>query len=341
MQSVNSLNWRRGASSKATYEHALDLGAAICPELLGDDVSLIKRSRETDLVREYRQRAEAKTRQHGEPISALTLLDADILELKSLIGVARRTSGSDKLKTDKLKKRLKLLEAARLKLVTQRHSETELIFRGAYNVDRNLPSLGFGRRHRDFELPDNNVLRVRVFHPDKPEQISGADITYERYFRSGVNIVAIQYKIWEEQRLPLNEQRTMSQLDRLKRFTCENKLCESEVTDRHYRFPFCAAFLRPTDRLQSPDQALMSSGEHLPICEIEKCTELSKKGTPYLSYQSIASVSLDQGVFEDLFRRGKIGSRSLKFAELEDLYRTIDAITENDDLVIHAQDFSR
>ncbi len=43
---------------KSTYDNALQLGGEVYPDLLGDEVSLLKRERESDTTKEYRQKAE-------------------------------------------------------------------------------------------------------------------------------------------------------------------------------------------------------------------------------------------------------------------------------------------
>ncbi len=82
------------------------------------------------------------------------------------------------------------------------HTEHNLIFRDAYNVDRKLPELTKGHAHKDFQLPDDKVLRLRVLHPDRPEHITGADIIYERHdLKSNkVSFISVQYKIWEDKK---------------------------------------------------------------------------------------------------------------------------------------------
>jgi hypothetical protein len=194
----------RGDYSKATYDYALELGAEICPELLGKEVSLLQRSRESHLTREYRQRAEAKTRSLGKEVSALSLLEAEISEYRELLSISK-----GKQQTDRLKLRLKLLESSREELAPDSHSENQLIFRDAYNVERQMPSPKSGHGFRDFSLPDENIMRLRVFHPDRPEHLSGADVIYERHdaTNDAVSLVALQYKIWEGKSLSLGDGR--------------------------------------------------------------------------------------------------------------------------------------
>ena len=326
----------RGDSSKATYFHALNLGGELYPELLGDDVSLLKRGQESDLAREYRQRAQAKRLQTGKEICPLDLIREEIQDVRGMLTIAER-----KEKTDRLKRRLTLLDRAEIELDPQKHSENELIFRDAYNVERNVPEIGQGKGYRDFELPDDNVLRLRVFHPDKPEHISGADIIYERHSANSdkVFLAAVQYKIWRDKVLPISDTRMQSQIERLKKHFCRAGLCEGD-NSKEYRFPFCAAFLRPTDQLQAQDQRFHSTGEHIPVCKIDECTTEGARGGKLLEYDNIRSVSLAYDVFEDLFNRGKIGSRGLSYAQVAEKYQEFEALTQRDRLLIHAQDFS-
>jgi len=325
-----------GDSAKSTYDQALALGAEICPEILGDDVSLIKRAKESDVAREFRQMAQAKTRKEGKEVTALALLKEEIDEYKSLLQTARNQQ-----KTDQIRRRLLGLERALAEIDPSTHTENQLIFRDAYLADREIPEFALGKSYRDFDLSDGNILRLRVFHPDRPEHISGADVIYERHNRKDdrVSLVAVQYKIWENKSLPLGDQRLQKQLARLKAFLCDRQMCTAGPFDHEFRFPYCSAFLRPTDRLQSPDQKLMSTGEHLPICQIEKVKSKTRRGGEMLEYRNILQMSLSHNVFEGLFTTSKLGSRTLTHQELEQLYREFDVISDKDRVLIHAQDF--
>jgi len=46
-----------GDMEKSTCENALELGGALYPELLGPEVSNLKREHESDITKEYRQKA--------------------------------------------------------------------------------------------------------------------------------------------------------------------------------------------------------------------------------------------------------------------------------------------
>ncbi|QDU54271.1 hypothetical protein [Aeoliella mucimassa] len=326
-----------GDGRKSTYDQALELGALICPEILGPDVSLIRRNRESDTAREYRQRAEAKTLKEGKQVEALELLDVEIAELESLFNTAKNQQ-----KTDRLKRRLTELRRARGEIAPQRQTEHAIIFRDAYNVERDVPELGMGNACRDFLLSDGEVLRLRVFHPDNAEHVSGADVIYEKHHpkEQKASIAAIQYKIWEDRTLYLNDPRMKQQLLKLKSFFCDKNVCVAGHEDHPFRFPYCAGFLRPTDRLQMEDQKLASSGEHIPVCQIDRLKSEGVKGGECLTYNDVRRLSLSHEEFEGLFTTGKIGSKTLTYPELLDLYKGISGLTDPNRVLIHAQEFA-
>ncbi len=319
----------------ATYDHALELGAVLIPELLDENVSLIKQARESDTAREYRQIAKAQSLIDEAEISPLNLIQQDIAKYSLMV----RTKGND-AGTDKIKRRLRLLESAEIELNPTKHSENQLIFRDAYFADHGMPTLKVGQGHKDFTLPDGNELRIRVLHPERPEHISGADMIYERHNvrRRTAQIVAVQYKIWDDRWMYLSDERMARQLAKMEAFSCKGGLCSAGLGDQDFRFPFCAAFLRPTDKLQSPNQALKSTGEHLPICRIDECKSYGVNGAEMLKYDNIRDISLSHNVFEELFSRGKLGSRSISYDELKSIYDNFELTDASDRLVLHAQE---
>lgn len=328
----------KGNITKSTYDNALELGGVLYPELLGPEHSLLRRERESETTKEFRQLAEAQSIQLKTNISPLSLVLTEIDRYTTLITIA----GGDKNKTDQLKRKLAKLESSRQELDIRPHSENQLIFRDAYNIERNIPEFSKGRGHRDFELPDGNFLRLRVLHPDKPEHITGADIIYERHNNATqkVSLIAIQYKIWDKDKhLYLSDPRMQAQIDKIRHLTCLNGLCDTFPDKNEYRFPFCSGFIRPTDRLQNQDQRFISTGEHLPICRIDECKSLSARGAEILEYDRIKGTSLSVDLFENLFNRGKIGSREISYQELENLYEKKSIIDCGDSVVIYAQEF--
>lgn len=331
----------KGDARKSTYDNALEFGGVLYPALLGADASILRRERESDTAKEYRQKARLRSIKSGTDISPGFLIRQDIDDLNDLLSIAKREK-QERTKVDQLKRKLAILVETEKELNPTAHTENQLIFRDAMAVFRTVPPLGSGKAYRDFELPDGNILRVRVLHPDKPEHVTGADIIYERHSpnEESARIVAVQYKIWDNKIMYLADDRMKTQLSRLKNFTCSKGICNQSETENSYRFPCCAGFLRPTDKLQRPDQSFVSSGEHLPICKIDECKTVTLRGSEILEYNKIRDVSLSNEMFEQLFNKGKIGSRLLSYEELGRFYEEHQVDSEENTLVIYAQEFS-
>lgn len=326
-----------GDARKANYVNSAQFGAELFPAILGDD-SLLRRSIESDEVKYYRQKAFAKSNVNGKEVSPAELVEEDLAELKILIAV-----GKNQEETSKLKIRQARLLVARDTLCPKAHSEHQLIARDA-EIARPGPALPSIGRSRLFEIDDGNLLNVRTCHPDQPEQKTGADFIYERHDVENrtVNIVAIQYKVWNDKLLYLNEGNLKAQLDRMKTFFCDQGLCRSRGNrDHDYRFPYCSAFLRPTDRLQSADQRLQTSGEHIPICKVQELASNGERGGEILRLQDIRDLSLNHGVFQDLFDKRKIGSRSISYDELDRVYAELEGFEKIDRVILHAQSYRK
>ena len=331
----------KGDMSKATYDNALEFGGELYPELLGRDASILRRSRESDMAKEYRQRARIRSIKEGIEISPLAMLETDAQEIKELLDIAS-SSEKGREKVDQLKRKYKLLLSVRDELNLKSHSENELIFRDVHQVDRGLDEVSPEKSGRVFQLNDEKLLRIRIFHPEQIEYITGADIVYEKHIpnQSKASIIAVQYKIWEDKKLYMSDQRMHKQLRRLRGFICDNSICSREMNQNSYRFPFCSAFLRPTDKLQNVDQKFLSTGEHIPICKIDTCTIKGKRGGDVITYDSIRDASLSSDIFEYLFNKGKIGSAPMTYAEIDELYFKHQILLSNESVIIHAVELS-
>lgn len=323
--------------TESTYDQALAFGAELLPALLGPEVSLIKKARESETVREFKQKAKAESNLEGRDVAPEELLQKELVYHKKLLEA--KASG----RMDQVQRRLKSLSAALMELLPQEGTENQLIFRDAFRTNRKLPELQSGQNLRDYRLPDGSSLRIRVCHPDVPEHITGADLIYERHdpVREEARVVLVQYKIWDRKTKSLYlDDRMQRQIDRLKTFACDSVLCSMpNKPGKSYRFPFCSAFLRPTDKLQSPDQRLITSGEHLPVCMVEELSTATKGGKGRkLTLENIRNESLSHHVFEGLFSYEKIGSRPLSYSELVELYAKYRVEDNEERVVIHAQE---
>lgn len=329
----------RGNIAKSTYDEALEVGGEIYPELLGENVSILRRERFSNITKEYKQKAKLLSIREKKETKAIELVDLDIFDLESLVKL--ESDGRGQEDKDQLYKKLNQLYKAREELQPVKHTENQLIFRDVYNVERSIPVLSLGKSAKTFNLPNSDNLRIRVLHPEIPEHITGADLIYEYHYKESekVSLVFIQYKIWEDKKLYLSDERLNNQLKRLESFTCSKGLCDCiDKNKNSYRFPYCTSFLRPTDALQRADQTLISRGEYIPICKINKSKTIGIRKGEYLDYKGIKDVSLSSLLFEDLFNGGKIGSKRLSYEELSELYRSSDIINSEEKVIIYAQD---
>lgn len=328
----------RGAAD-STYSQALAWGRQLLPRLFDPEFSLIAAAQEPPLVREFRQRSEAESLLQNKTISPLELIEKDIEHYEKMIEV----SG----KTDQLKRALRARYRAKEHFEERFFTEHAIITRDVYTATRHhLPAPPkAGPSYVEFPLPFERALRIRVLHPDKPEHSTGADLIYEfcDEHKQMARVALVQYKIWDGHSLRFSSAGGLKgQIQRLRSLCCTGGLCrcEESVDDAppsSYRLPYCAAFLRPTDRLQKADATLLSSGLHVPVC-VAASIDLESSGGRVLRRDPLRSKAVSQRLFEELFHRSMLGSRWLAYKELELLYRDHEVITKGEHLVVHAQE---
>ncbi|MGB8347896.1 MAG: hypothetical protein WCD86_23655 [Ktedonobacteraceae bacterium] len=220
--------------------------------------------------------------------------------------------------------------------------ENGVIFGDVFQVKREFPISKNGRGYKEYRISDNRALRIRILHPGKAETATGADLIYENYWEIGstnlVRLAVLQYKMWHKKSLYIDK-RTRCQLEKMKNTFCGRKLCE-ENSDykRQYRLPYCTAFLRPTDELQSEDASLLSSGYYVPICVVDNVRQSALKGQNTLRSRDIRSEAVTHKIFEEMFNSNMIGSRWLTYGELEDMYHFNNILEPDEHIVIHAQE---
>lgn len=328
----------RGAAS-ATYLDVLEKGHEIAPRLFDPHFSLLLAGQEPPLVREYRQRAEAKSLLDDRPVSPLDLLDGDLAADERLLEAA---GGRGR---DQLRRSVSAMRRAREWFEERVYSEHKLIARDVYAAER--PDLPCTPRsagsYREYVLPFERALRIRVLHPDKPEHTTGADLVYEFCDEAmkRARIAFVQYKMWDGQSLRFSDAANLaSQLSRMQDICCRGGLCaspEGSGPPASYRLPYCAAFLRPTDRLQRPDAALVSSGLHVPAC-VATTVSLENVGGRILRQDPIRGRA-SQRLFEELFHRNMLGSGWFSYEEVENLYREHKILDSDERIVVHAQEY--
>ncbi len=313
----------------------LALGQALLPELFDPERSLLFRQQESATARRYRQLADAESIERGERVTALELVEKEIERYQRLIQTSREH--------DELTRELNMLRRARGELQPRPHTEQQLILRDALRTYQDVPISGAGRDYREFALSNDRALRIRVLHPDPPEQSTGADVIYEHYWdkKGLVRLAAIQYKVWDGEVLYQTE-RMARQLARFREVFCGNGLCrpseQSQGKDA-YRLPYCSGFLRPTDRLQASDSRFISTGYHIPVCMVARFWERTRQGGQKLTSKSFRSEAVTHRIFEELFNTNMLGSKWLTYEELEELYHQHKILEPDEHVIIHAQEF--
>jgi hypothetical protein len=178
-----------------------------------------------------------------------------------------------------------------------------------------------------------------LLHPDKPEHITGADLIYEQHDEENrrLRFSFLQYKIWEKGVIYINEaNRVETQLLKMKNKLCDSGFCNGPSDmNSDYRFPYCCAFLRPTDKLIPKNNKLISSGIHIPVCN---ALNIKTKEGGKIDKKFIREQAITQDVFEHLFNKGFIGSRWLSEKEIAQLYTDSQIIQPYESIIIYARE---
>ncbi|HVF27424.1 MAG TPA: hypothetical protein VM943_04215 [Pyrinomonadaceae bacterium] len=321
-----------------TYPQSLALGKLLAPELYDPKVSLIVRSVESATAREFRQRAEVLSSLEDRDVSPLELLEPEIEEFKRLY-----TADPQKIE---IEKKYLQLQDARQYLTPKKQTETQIILHDLHLVKRGLPLPPVAKdRYLQFKLSKERGLRIYLLHPDPPEHSMGADLIYETYWEKKklARLAVVQYKICKGKALYTSQSRNLEeQMNRLKHVFCESGLCkpwDENETEKRYRLPHCTAFLRPTDEIQQPNSALISSGLHVPICIAQRSWEETGKGGRKIEKKKIRSSSVTHKVFVELFNANLLGSRWFTFTEIESLYKQHGLLDSTERIILHAQEF--
>ncbi len=324
-------------SERPTYEQILGLADELAPDLFGRH-NLLAQERESLEAREYRQMADALSADEGRLVSPSEATTRDIEKIRRLL------TGKSTTERDLLKRRLYKLEQVLKEFEKRPYTENQLIVRDAY-VGDTLPIALKGDGYHDIALPGGRVMRIRLIHPDPPENILGVDLLYEHHHiaKEQVRLAALQYKRWHKNVFYTSDDpRTEQQLERLQKAFCKNNLCQ-EVTGRQdkslYRLPYCSAFLRLTDKLQYPEARFATGGYHIPICVVERSWQATLFGNLKLTMEDIKHESVNTNVFEEMFNAEMLGSRWISYQELEDLYQQYNLLKLGENIIIHAQDF--
>jgi hypothetical protein len=331
------MNIARRKPDLTTYNQAIHFGSAIAPSILGEDKRLIHGLKESNEARLFREKALAETTIKGRYVTALEVAEAEIRELNSQV-----TAVPD---AELLQGRLEILKKVRQELKPKRVTENQIIFRDAIKTNRHLPITGVGTDSVEYSVDENRTLRITVLHPDPPEHKIGADLIYEFHdlVEEKVRVAFLQYKMWDKKKLPYDP-RMNRQLERLTGIGCKGQLCLNEGGDNEpstYRFPYCCAFLRPTDRLQHQDATLQSSGLHIPLCVALHSWTNTELGAKVIKRSTIEKQAISHAIFEYLFVCSFVGSREIGTQELEKYYHDWGILDGEECIILHAQEFAK
>lgn len=331
----DTINIAKKKGHKATYENSIRLFHDFNPELYSDIISCLHQRNISDDAKVYIAKAEILSQASSKPITPLEILQTEIDDLKEIMD-GGGTLDADKKKV--LKNKLGSLEALKKSLKPRAPTENRILNRDTSRANRE----DFGAKFInatdffvDYELADSKYLRIRLLHPDEPEHITGADLVYEQHDEESgkIRILFLQYKIWENGVLYFSQAKSLdAQLKKLEKCLCNNKCCEppdNMIGVKEYRFPYCAAFLRPTDKVQHQNEKLVSTGIHIPICTVIK---MRLEGEDKLEKKYLRLQNLNHEIFEHLFNRGFIGSKWMKQDDVEKFYKD-NKILESDETV--------
>ena len=260
-----------------SYKRTLQLIHDISPETHAEVSKLLTKTNESEIVKYYKQKAEAYSKE-----SSATILPAQIIEKDLLVEKRLMEFGEN---NHLIQRKIFELESALEYFQPEDISENYIL-----NHDFSLPNrheffqkkLYDTAKVKDYQLTNNRILRLRLLHPDKAERIIGSDLVYEQFDLNTqkVRFIHLQYKTWDTNTLYFSQGNMLDQIDKLDKNICQSGFCNNisgSKYSKNYRFPYCSAFLRPTSYLTKPDSSLISTGIHLPICMVNKIKETDKK----------------------------------------------------------------
>lgn len=339
---LNLVRELRGISNKGatpTYYSSIKLARQVIPEIFNEESLIVQRHHEPEMVRSYRQKAEAQTQLEGKIISPVELVDERMTILTQQIA-------TDIPSKDLLIKELDKLKIVRSMLLPKSVQEDYILSHDVKSMKFGVEPINIKAKSTDYKVSENRTIRVRLIHPNDGEQSMGADLIYEQYDPENkkVRFIMIQYKIWDGELLYWSQAKNLEpQLKKMEDNLCKNGFCHCDLGKnftKDYRYPFCSAFLRPTDKLQFKDSPFSSSGMHIPICRINGVTVESKDGNKILRRQNMKHTSLSHKVFEENFNYNQIGSRWMNYSEAEKLYKEHKILDESERIIVHVQELT-
>lgn len=200
---VNLVKELRGISNKGanpTYNNAIKLAMQIMPEIFNENSYIVKKHHEPELVRSYRQQAEAQSKIEGIEINPILLVDKRIHELYNLIATEIETK-------DLLYKELEKLQRIRPLFLQRCIKEDYILHHDVRCFKFGVDPISIKAKYSDYSVSEDRIIRVRMIHPNDGEQSMGADLIYEQYNpeKRKVRFIMVQYKIWDGELLYWSE----------------------------------------------------------------------------------------------------------------------------------------
>ena len=320
-QMVNALrevvSISRKLNQPISYEQTLDLVQDLNPEIYESVSSLLTRKNESDWVKYYKELAEAQSTPEND-IDPVQLIQRD-LDILNKVALNKDNSRS-------LKKRIRDYTNAIDYFQPRKVSEHKILNRDTYIADRKdlkLKSKIYEREEFvDYRLDTDNILRLRLLHPDNAENIIGADLIYEHLDTSSerIRFLHMQYKAWDNKSLNFKAGSLDAQIKKMDKNLCRAGYCKNDKGTKSingYRLPYCCAFLRPTSKLQNSDSKMVSTGLHIPICQVKKIMKNEKS----LNKKNVQGKNVSFKIFDELFNAQMIGSRWLTYEEHTNFYK--------------------
>jgi len=333
----DSVSIAKRVQQPITYEKAIDMVYDLDSDVYSQIINLLNTKNESDTVKYYKQMAVAKSEGLFQ-FQPTDLIKQDLKEHQELL--KNTTIDADKLRF--IKRKIQEQKGA-LEYFTPRKVSEHKILERDFSLE---PKHEFFKKklyetdnYKDYDLSENRVLRLRMLHPDREEAIIGADLIYEFFdlLKEEVRFIHLQYKTWDEQVLYLNQGSIKEQLTKLQLNVCRAGLCSDENGAKfpnNYRLPYCSAFFRPTNKIQSVDSALHSVGNHIPVCEVLKIMQ----NEPKLTRKNMRGNFLTSDNFMDLFIGNILGSRWIRLTSLEKYYEEKDILSLTNSIRVHAQE---
>lgn len=333
-----------------TYQEVFNFADKYAHEILGRQ-DLLFRPDESKAARYYRERAALLTAKQQREIGSIEhrirpidVLDQEIRELDDLL---KSDSGQNRTQRDKLEELRNIHKEFEEQEVVRR-DESEVLLHD-WNRGIDLPTFFPQNPHNyhDFALPGERVMRVRLTHETKAENIAGVDFIYE-YHRptdKSARLAAIQYKLpqGDSKNIIIND-KLQGQLDRMCAVFCDNELCvgpsydDLPVDNRPFQLPHCCAFFRPTDRLQQFNSRLATTGYHIRRCDIDQICEYTSGRKKVITPEISMKHGISYTIFEELFTTEKLGSRWLTYEQLQKFHQKYEVIKPFEQAGIYIQE---